>query len=182
MDDRNLKKLNRKELLELLVASEEDNVQLRNRLEEQDALLRSKDIKATNAGSLAEAALALNGVFDQADRAAAQYLENIRRSGEEQKAVREKQIAEAEQQARGILDDAEAIRLQARETLAAAEAEKLRAEKLLADAEAEKQRKMQAADEYWQDLSRRLDLFYLQHPGLEEYVIARSRKKGESKG
>ena len=36
-----------------------------------------------NAGSLAEAALKLNDVFEAADRAAQQYLENVRRMAEE---------------------------------------------------------------------------------------------------
>ena len=40
-----------------------------------------------DAGSIAEAALALNSVFEDADKAAAQYLENIKRCSEQQQSI-----------------------------------------------------------------------------------------------
>lgn len=84
MTDRELKKLSRAELLELLLEAKQENEQLRKELEETKQLLNSKQILIKNAGSIAEAALALNGIFETAQKAADQYLENVRRMTEEQ--------------------------------------------------------------------------------------------------
>lgn len=82
MTDRELKKLSRAELLELLLEKSRENEQLRAQLEEAKEQLASRTIQLANAGSIAEAALQLNGVFEAADRAAQQYLENVRRIAE----------------------------------------------------------------------------------------------------
>lgn len=84
MTDRELKKLSRADLLELLLAESRENEQLRAQLAEANARLASRQIEIENAGSIAEAALQLNGVFQAAQAAAEQYLENIRRIAEEQ--------------------------------------------------------------------------------------------------
>lgn len=83
MTDRELKKLSRAELLELLLDANRENERLRKQLEKVNALLADKTIQIENAGSIAEAALALNGVFETAQKAAEQYLENIRHIVEE---------------------------------------------------------------------------------------------------
>ena len=86
MTDKELKRLSRAELLELLLESNRENDRLREQLEKAKALLASRVIEIENAGSIAEAALALNGVFEAAQKAADQYLENVRRlSGEQPK-------------------------------------------------------------------------------------------------
>ena len=107
MADSDLRKINRKELLELLIASEKENDQLKERLQQQAVQLQSRDLQIKNAGSIAEAALALNGVFESADKAAAQYLENIKRCSEQQQNIYDKIVSEAEQKAKTILDNAE---------------------------------------------------------------------------
>ena len=78
MTDKELRGLSRRELLELLVAREKENQQLRQELEQARAELNKRQIDVAKAGTMAEAALLLNGIFDAADRAALQYLENIR--------------------------------------------------------------------------------------------------------
>ena len=78
MTDRELRGLSRRDLLELLVAKEQENQQLRQELEQARAELNNRQIDIAQAGTMAEAALLLNGIFDAADRAARQYLENIR--------------------------------------------------------------------------------------------------------
>lgn len=82
--ERELKKLSRADLLELLLAESRENEQLRAQLEEANQKLASREIELQNAGSIAEAALRLNGVFEAAEKAAQQYLENVRRLAEEQ--------------------------------------------------------------------------------------------------
>lgn len=84
MSDRELRKLNRAELLELLLEESRENERLRGQLKELNEKLADRTIEIEYAGSMAEAALRLNGVFQAADQAAAQYLENVRRLAEEQ--------------------------------------------------------------------------------------------------
>ena len=78
MTDKELRGLSRRELLELLVAREKENQQLRQELDDARAELNKRQIDVAKAGTMSEAALLLNGIFDAADRAALQYLENIR--------------------------------------------------------------------------------------------------------
>lgn len=78
MTDKELRRLSRSELLEMLIAQTEENRQLKIRLERAEARLRDRTIAVEKAGSLAEAALQLNRVFEAADQAAQQYLENVR--------------------------------------------------------------------------------------------------------
>ena len=81
MTDQELRKLSRVELLELLLEEKQENDRLRGQLEKANELLTKRAIEID---SIAEAALALNGVFEAAQKAADQYLENVRRIAEEQ--------------------------------------------------------------------------------------------------
>lgn len=83
MTDRELRKLSRADLLELLLEQSRENEQLRKQLEQAEAKLADRKIEIEHAGSIAEAALRLNGVFEAAEQAAAQYLDNVRRIAEE---------------------------------------------------------------------------------------------------
>lgn len=85
MTDRELKKLGRAELLELLLEESRENELLREQLKSMEKQLESRTIRIEQAGSIAEAALALNGVFQAAQQAADQYLENVRRLAGEQR-------------------------------------------------------------------------------------------------
>lgn len=87
--ERELRKLSRADLLELLLAESRENERLRAELDEANRKLASRAIEIENAGSIAEAALRLNGVFEAAERAAQQYLENVRRLAEEQDHAKE---------------------------------------------------------------------------------------------
>ena len=83
MTDKELRRLSRAELLEMLLAQTEENERLRKRLVEVERSLDDRRIEVSRAGSLAEASLRLNGVFQAADQAANQYLENVRRLARE---------------------------------------------------------------------------------------------------
>ena len=72
-----LKKLSRQELLEMLIESERHVEQLEKELEATRKQLEDRKIQIENAGSIAEAALKLNGIFEAAQAAADQYLENL---------------------------------------------------------------------------------------------------------
>lgn len=77
MTDRELKKLSRADLLELLLEQLRENEQLQAALDEAKTQLEQRQLKIENAGSIAEAALQLNGVFEAAQAACAQYMENV---------------------------------------------------------------------------------------------------------
>lgn len=83
MTDKELRRMNRSELLELLIKQMEENIALKEKLESAETELQNRKLTVTNAGSLAEAALQLNGIFEAAEAAAAQYLENVRKSSVE---------------------------------------------------------------------------------------------------
>ena len=121
MADKELRKLNRRELLKMLLVQCEETERLKQesddireefesmaksyerlkkkldlkdaRLNEKDAKIaelrgqieeikRSKAIELEEAGSIAEAAIRINGVFEAAQRAAEQYLMNVRELSE----------------------------------------------------------------------------------------------------
>lgn len=79
MTDKELKKLSRAELLEMLIAQSKEVASLKKQLQEANEKLEDRRIMIENSGSIAEAALHLNGVFEAAQNAAEQYLENIKR-------------------------------------------------------------------------------------------------------
>lgn len=79
MTDKELKRLSRAELLELLISQMRENQRLEEELAAANEALQDRTIVIEQAGSIAEAALQLNGVFAAAEAAAAQYLENVRK-------------------------------------------------------------------------------------------------------
>lgn len=81
---KDLKSLSRGDILELLLAQTERVEELEAERTQLKKQLETKDILIGKAGTLAEAALSINQVFQAADRAAAQYLGNIMRLYEEQ--------------------------------------------------------------------------------------------------
>jgi hypothetical protein len=79
MTEKELHKLKRAELLEMMLAQSREIEVLRARIEELETKLADREIRIRESGSIAEAALKLNGIFEAAQAAADQYLENIRR-------------------------------------------------------------------------------------------------------
>jgi len=108
MTDKELKRLSRAELLEMLHAQVKENESLKERLDEMRAQLDEKKIVIEEAGSIAKASLQLNGVFQAAESAAEQYLENIRRINEEKEAACQKIEAEAKEKAEAVRRETEA--------------------------------------------------------------------------
>lgn len=89
MTERELKKLSRRDLLEMLLALSKENEELRQKLVQAEEQLNSRNIMIENSGSLAEAALRLNGVFEAAQAACEQYVENMRFRKEQQAEINE---------------------------------------------------------------------------------------------
>lgn len=78
MTDKTLRKMSRRELMEMLLEQSKEVERLRAELEQAEQKLRSRQIALRDAGSIAEASLRLNEVFESAQRAADQYLLNVK--------------------------------------------------------------------------------------------------------
>lgn len=79
MTEKELRKLNRYQLLELLIIQTERVNELENQLEQMEVKLREWDMNMAAMGSVAEAAVKLSGVFEAAQTAADNYLEEARK-------------------------------------------------------------------------------------------------------
>ena len=99
MTVKELKRLNRAELLELLLVQTKEMEKLRDELDAARAELAQRRLKIENAGDIATAALALNGVMEAAQAAAQQYLENMAAMEAETKQRCDRLLAEAKREA-----------------------------------------------------------------------------------
>lgn len=82
MTNKELKRLSRAELLELLVAQSKEIDKLNGLLAKASEELEKKQIAIDEAGSIAVASLKLNGVFESAQQAADLYLTNAKEKAE----------------------------------------------------------------------------------------------------
>lgn len=78
MTDKELRRLSRSELLALLLEQVEENERLQQENNDLKNQIEDRIIKIQQTGSIAEAALKLNGVFEAAEAAAKQYLDSLR--------------------------------------------------------------------------------------------------------
>lgn len=142
MTDKELKKLSRVDLLEMLVSQSKEIERLQALLDEANVKLDNRVIAISEAGSIANASLQLSGVFTAAEEAASQYLENIK-----------------------LLSDQQEARCREMEDACAAECEAMR-KKAQEYCEQEKQ----LADVYWKSISAKLQSFYDEHQGLRKLL------------
>lgn len=82
MTEKELHKLKRGELLEMMLAQSREIDALRARVRDLEEKLADREIRIRESGSIAEAALKLNGIFEAAQAAADQYLENVKNRAE----------------------------------------------------------------------------------------------------
>lgn len=101
MTEKELRGLSRADLLELLIEQTKKNELLQQQLDEATAKLQSRELTISNAGSIAEASLQLSGIFEAAQTAGEQYLQNIRRLSHSQAQI----CAEMERQTRKKCDE-----------------------------------------------------------------------------
>ncbi len=106
MLNKDLKELSRAELLEMLVALSEEKEGLEAELEQARRAARERALVVKEAGSIADAALKLNDVFEQAQAAADQYLESIALLKQRLEQERPQSVKEAEEEAKRILAQA----------------------------------------------------------------------------
>ena len=127
MTDKELRKLRRDDLLQILIDQQRQNDELKTALEEARRALEDRRIKLNESGSVAEAALRLNGVFEAAQSAADQYAAQMREEADELRARAQADMDKARITADDIVHsargEAERILREAR-----GEAERLKAE------------------------------------------------------
>ena len=78
MTEKELKRLSRGELLELLLVQTRETERLQQEVDMLREQLEDRKLRVNRAGSIAKAALEVNGVMEAAQAAANQYLENIK--------------------------------------------------------------------------------------------------------
>ncbi|MGT2754953.1 hypothetical protein [Streptococcus ovis] len=79
MEVKQLRKLKREQLIVIMLEQQEKIEQQEEEIQQLASKLEDKKILLEESGSIAEAALALNKVFEAAQAAADQYLDSIRR-------------------------------------------------------------------------------------------------------
>lgn len=79
MTDKEFKRLKRADLLEIIYRLQENEEKYREAIARMRRQLEEKQTKIENAGSVAEAAISLSGVFEAAQDAADRYLTDIQR-------------------------------------------------------------------------------------------------------
>ena len=82
VNDKELRKLKRKELLEIMLSQAKLIEELENELAKTKEELNNKNIMIKEAGSIAEASMKLSGIFEKAQEVADQYLNSIRKNNE----------------------------------------------------------------------------------------------------
>lgn len=163
MTDKELRRLNRGELLKLLLAETEENEMLRQKLSQAEKKLNDRTIALNDAGSIAQAALALNGVFQAAEDAAQQYLESVRQMTGRQDEICRKMHAEAEEKAAKILAEA-----------------KVESEKIRADADEYSARTRAETEDYCAQLRAKTEAFRDAVPEKAEELFAKIRREAEA--
>jgi cell division septum initiation protein DivIVA len=109
MTDKEFKRLNRSELIDIIYQFQLKVDELTEQNEELEQKLADKRIRLSNAGNIADAALEINDCFRSAQNAAEQYLNEIKAIREEAEAERQRIIADAQAEAAAILADAKKI-------------------------------------------------------------------------
>lgn len=107
MTERELRRLSRTDLLELLVAQRRENEQLRCILDQTQAQLADRTIQIDKAGSIAEASLQLSGIFNAAQDSCQYYLDNIRLLSERQSQVCQQMEQETKEKCDRMVAEAE---------------------------------------------------------------------------
>ena len=174
-----MKKLSRKELLQLAAEERAQIRILQEHLEIAENELHKREININEAGSIAEASMKLSNVFEAAQEACRLYTDNIQRLSERQESIcaeieketKEKAAAyEAEVISRCERlekDTKEACEKLDMDTKAACEKlekdTKTSCEKMVETAKAE-------AKAYWDELSQKLEDFYQAHAGLQAFL------------
>lgn len=186
--NKEIQKLKRAELLEILLEQSKENDFLKGQLEEKDNIivhykkkLSERKIELEKAGTIAEASFQLNGVLEAAEKASQQYLDNLQDLYNRENALCTTKEEEFENKCAAIMHATqercdfmkEEMEKRCEEMLKATETKCQEREKVSEEmcAILDKRAK-DAVDNRWNELSKRLEAFYASHDGLREMMAA----------
>lgn len=90
MRSRDCRHYSRRELIEIIYELERREERLERRLEKTKEKLKNRTAQMEHAGSLADVAAVIAGLFEAADETAAMYLSSVRTQAESMRDVEEK--------------------------------------------------------------------------------------------
>lgn len=160
MTEKELRKLKRADLLEMLIQLKKENDDLNVQLEDAREELKERNIKLSKAGSIAEAALMLNDIFEAADRAAAQYLESLGNAAPNQRFAPSPERLDLERETRETRE---------------------RCRKMLAETEAKCRQREKLTEERCQAIMKKMKAFCNANPGVAD-AMKRSVKGNKDNG
>ena len=108
MADRELRRMHRAELIEIIYALKQSEDQLKAQNAALTAQLQDRQLRVESAGSIAQAALELNNVFAAAQAAADDYLHSVQASLADTNATAANTLSQARSEAKRILEQAQA--------------------------------------------------------------------------
>ena len=106
MTDKEFKRLNRAQLIEIIYQLQLQADELTKKNQDLEAELADRRLRMDRVGDIAYAALEMNDCFRSAQRAAEQFLEEIKAIRDETEAERQKILTEAREEAVTILESA----------------------------------------------------------------------------
>ena len=109
MTDKEFKRLNRAQLIDIIYQLQLQIEQLNEEKLGLENELAEKRLRLSNVGNIAEAALEINNCFRSAQSAAEQYLNEIKAIRVETEAKRQQILADAQAEAKAIITNAKMI-------------------------------------------------------------------------
>ena len=163
-----IKKLGKKELRERLLAEQAKSAELSEEIEDLRERAEREDEAINEAGTLAEAALALSGIFSAADKAAGKYVDSVKRLNTRLEAVCAARDESSKRQAEETVTEA---RRRAEEMLTEAVE---RSKKMLSDAAKKSEELIAAAkkraDDYYAETKIKTDAYVKAQTELREAI------------
>lgn len=153
MQNKDLRRMSRKDLLEILVEQQKIIEKLELKISEYEEKEESERIVIDNAGSIAEAVVSLSDIFDRAQSVADQYLCEIEN-------LKKRSVQQAQEECDRMIEDAQE-----------------KASMIIRDAEATRIKKLQELNAYVKEINQKVDLYFKSHPEVKGYVENNSSSK-----
>ena len=107
MNSKELKRLNRRELVDIIYQLKKNEQEMQEVIEALEKEVQDKRIRISAAGSIADAAMSMTNVFSSAQKTADIYLDEISKLKEDTEKECAKKIKEAEEKVKEIIADGE---------------------------------------------------------------------------
>lgn len=186
LSGKEVQRLRRTELLEVLLLHSKENDALRSTIQEKNVIIKdlrkqlnSKKIDLEKAGTIAEASFQMNGVLETVEKAAQQYLDNLQDLYDRENALTLSKEEEFQNRCAAVMQATiERCDFMKEEMEAKCKEMWETTEQRCIEREAESERICKALDQKakddvdkrWMELSKRLEAFYASHEGLRELL------------